>query len=111
METKKELAEDLAFAFCKEEFLKTLKSREKTSTQTFEVFGISETQWDEWFKEITTNESLLLSTSKTKNVEYILENSNSLMEYACKTLIFYLFRQKVLEMSSNPLMAILGFLK
>lgn len=104
-------SEDIAFKYAKDALLEEMQGKEKVSEKTFEVFNISEELWDKWFKEVTSNESLFLASTKTFVIQQLLNSSTSLTEYSAKMLIFYQFKQKIMEMSSNPLMGLINLLK
>ena len=104
-------SEDIAFKYAKDALLEEMQGKEKVSEKTFEVFNISEELWDKWFKEVTLNQSLFLASSKTFVIQQLLNSSTSLTEYSAKMMIFYQFRQKMIEMSSNPLIGLINLLK
>ena len=104
-------SEDIAFKYAKDALLEEMQSKEQGAEKTFEVFNVPEELWDKWFKEVTSNESLFHSSSKTSVIEHLLDSSTSLTEYSAKMMIFYQFRQKMMEMSNNPLMTLLNLLK
>lgn len=104
-------SEDIAFKYAKDALLEEMQGKEKVSEKTFEVFNVSEELWDKWFKEVTSNQSLFTSISKTSIVQHLLNSSTSLTEYSAKMMIFYQFRQKMIEMSSNPLIGLINLLK
>ena len=105
-------SEDIAFKYAKDALLEEMQSKEKGAQKTFEVFNVSEELWDKWSKEVTSNQSLFTSIStKTSIVQHLLNSSTSLTEYSAKMMIFYQFRQKMIEMSSNPLIGLINLLK
>jgi len=104
-------SEDIAFKYAKDALLEEMQGKEKVSEKTFEVFNITEELWDKWFKEVTLNQSLFLASSKTFVIQQLLNSSTSLTEYSAKMMIFYQFRQKMIEMSSNPLIGLINLLK
>ena len=104
-------SEDIAFKYAKDALLEEMQGKEKVSEKTFEVFNITEELWDKWFKEVTLNQSLFLASSKTFVIQQLLNSSTSLTEYSAKMMIFYQFRQKMIEMSSNPIMSLINLLK
>ena len=104
-------SEDIAFKYAKDALLEEMQSKEQGAEKTFEVFNVSEELWDKWFKEVTAKQSLFMTDSKTSVIQHLLNSSTSLTEYSAKMMIFYQFRQKMLEMSSNPLMGLINLLK
>lgn len=104
-------SEDIAFKYAKDALLEEMQGKEQKAEKTFEVFNVSEELWDKWFKEITLNQSLFLASSKTFVIQQLLNSSTSLTEYSVKMMIFYQFKQKIMEMSSNPLMSLINLLK
>lgn len=111
METKKELAEDIAFKFAKDELLTVIKNKEQTTEKVFDVFNVTEKEWDTWFIEIRSNNVILSSTSKTKILAEILEKSQSLTEFCSKIIIYNTFRENIIKYSENPGMLLLEFFK
>jgi len=104
-------SEDIAFKYAKDALLEEMQGKEQKAEKTFEVFNITEELWDKWFKEVTSNQSLFLASSKTFVIQQLLNSSTSLTEYSAKMMIFYQFRQKMMEMSSNPLIGLINLLK
>jgi hypothetical protein len=104
-------SEDIAFKYAKDALLEEMQGKEQKAEKTFEVFNVSEELWDKWFKEVTSNQSLFTSISKTFVIQQLLNSSTSLTEYSAKMMIFYQFKQKIMEMSSNPLMGLINLLK
>ena len=104
-------SEDIAFKYAKDALLEEMQGKEQKAEKTFEVFNVSEELWDKWFKEVTLNQSLFLASSKTFVIQQLLNSSTSLTEYSAKMMIFYQFKQKIMEMSSNPLMGLINLLK
>ena len=104
-------SEDIAFKYAKDALLEEMQSKEQGAEKTFEVFNVSEELWDKWFKEVTANQSLFMTDSKTSIVQHLLNSSTSLTEYSAKMMIFYQFRQKIMEMSNNPIISLLNLLK
>jgi len=111
METKKELVEDIAFKFAKDELLTVMKNKEQTAEKVFDVFNVTKKEWDTWFKEITSNNVILSSASKTKILAEILEKSQSLTEFCSKIIIYNGFREKIIKYSENPEMLLFEFFK
>lgn len=104
-------SEDIAFKYAKDALVEEMQGKEQKAEKTFEVFNVSEELWDKWFKEVTLNQSLFLASSKTFVIQQLLNSSTSLTEYSAKMMIFYQFKQKIMEMSSNPLMSLINLLK
>lgn len=104
-------SEDIAFKYAKDALLEEMQSKEQGAEKTFEVFNVPEELWDKWFKEVTSNQSLFMADSKTSVIQHLLDSSTSLTEYSVKMMIFYQFKQKMMEMSNNPLMTLLNLLK
>lgn len=104
-------SEDIAFKYAKDALLEEMQGKEQKAEKTFEVFNVSEELWNKWFKEVTSNQSLFTSISKTFVIQQLLNSSTSLTEYSAKMMIFYQFKQKIMEMSSNPLMGLINLLK
>lgn len=104
-------SEDIAFKYAKDALLEEMQGKEQKAEKTFEVFNVSEELWDKWFKEVTLNQSLFLASSKTFVIQQLLNSSTSLTEYSAKMMIFYQFKQKIMEISSNPFMGLINLLK
>lgn len=99
---EKEVAENLAFAFCKTEMLEIFEKNEESSTTIFSSLGVNEKQLDDWFKEIKENKELVSSSSKTRNVQLLLSSSSSLQEFCGKIILFYGIREQIIEASADP---------
>lgn len=101
MKKDKNEAENLAFDFCKTEMLEIFEKNEQETRKIYEALGVSLEQLDIWFEEIKNNQTLLTSTSRTLNVQILLQSSSSLQEFCAKIVLLYGFRENIIEATAN----------
>jgi hypothetical protein len=100
MKTNEKSAENLAFDFCKVPVLEILKNSDRTKT-IFENFNVPENLMDIWYNELINDEILLTTESKTKTIEIILKSSHSMIEFCCKIIMLYGFREKIISCTNS----------